>query len=125
MSEEAKKVLVVEDDKDFSFLLEQSFKNQGMEMSYAHDGEEGFQLAEKIKPDLMMIDILMPKMDGIELTRKLREKGIDCKIIFLTNFNDVDHVSQAIEVAGEADYIVKADMHLTDIVKRVKDKLGL
>ncbi|MBX4200686.1 response regulator [Candidatus Parcubacteria bacterium] len=120
-----KKVLIVEDDKDFSYLLEQSFNNQGMDMSYAHDGEEGLALAEKINPDLIMIDILMPKMDGIEMARQVRAKGISSKIIFLTNFKDLDHISQAIEVAGEADYIVKADMHLADIVKRAKDKLGV
>jgi DNA-binding response OmpR family regulator len=125
MTEELKKVLVVEDDKDYSWLLKEAFKDQGMNMLYAGDGEEGLALAEKEKPDLIMADILMPKMDGIEMARQIRAKGITSKMIFLTNFKDLDHISQAIEVAGESDYIIKADMHLVDVVKRVKDKLGV
>lgn len=121
--EQVKKVLVVEDDKDFLWLLREGFDNQGLLMMYAKDGESGFAMAEKEHPDLMVIDILLPKMDGIAMAKKLKEKGIRPQIIFLTNLKDPEHISQAIDVVVEADYIIKADVHMGDIVARVKNKL--
>ncbi len=120
-----KKILIVEDDKDFLWLLKQSFGNQGFSLASAFDGQEGLALAEKEKPDLIIIDILLPKMDGISMAKKIREKGIKSQMIFLTNLKDEEHISEAIDVAGAADYIIKADMHIADIVSRVKDKLGV
>ncbi len=125
MAKETKKVLIVEDDKDFLWILRQSFENQGLSLSYALDGEEGLAMAEKEKPDLMLIDIFMPKMDGITMAKQIKEKGINCQMIFLTNFKDAEHISQVMDITGGADYIVKADVHVDEIITRVKDKLGL
>src|SRR3989338_8424144 len=93
-----KKVLIVEDDKDFLWILRQSFENQGLSIIYAQDGEEGLSMAEKEKPDLMLIDILMPKMDGIAMAKKIKEKGIVCQMIFLTNLKDVEHISEVMDL---------------------------
>ncbi|MDO8486102.1 MAG: response regulator [Candidatus Staskawiczbacteria bacterium] len=125
MDEANKKILIIEDDKDFLWILRQGFENQGIKIVYAQDGEEGLTMAEKEKPDLMIIDIMLPKIDGITLAKKIKEKGIKSKMIFLTNLNDAEHMSQAIEVAGETDYILKSDLHIEQIVSRVKDKLGI
>ncbi len=125
MDETTKKVLIVEDDKDFLWLLRQNFNNQNMSIIYALDGEEGLAMAEKEKPDLMIVDILLPKMDGIAMAKKIIEKGIKPQIIFLTNIKDPDHISRAIETVAEADYIVKSDMHIDSVVDRVKSKLGV
>ena len=121
----SKKVLIVEDDKDFLWLLRLNFENQNLSVIYALDGEEGLAMAEKENPDLIMIDIILPKMDGITMAKKIKEKGIKSQMIFLTNMNDPKHIEEAIEISGQADYIVKADMHLDAIVKRVKNKLGV
>ena len=120
-----KKVLIVEDDKDFLWLLRQSFENQGLSVNYAVDGEEGLAMAEKEKPDLIMIDILLPKMDGITMAKKIKEKGVDSQMLFLTNLKDPQHISEVMNVAVGADYIVKSDMHIDAIVDRVKSKLGI
>ncbi len=125
MDGQSKKILIVEDDKDFLWILRQGFDNQGLSIIYAMDGEEGLAIAEKEKPDLIVIDILLPKMDGISMAKKIKEKGVKSQMIFLTNLNDPEHISEAINVAGEADYIVKSDMHIDAIVARVKDKLGV
>src|SRR3989344_7049216 len=115
-----KKVLIVEDDKDFLWILKQSFTNQGLSMFYALDGEEGLQVAEKEKPDLMIIDVLLPKMDGITMAKKIKEKGIPLQMIFLTNLKDPEHISKALEASGQIDYVVKADTRIDTIVSRVK-----
>lgn len=120
-----KKILIIEDNKDFLWILRQSFDNQNVAVVYAMDGEEGLAMAEKEKPDLIIMDILLPKMDGISVARKIKEKGINAKMIFLTGFKDSEHISNAIDAFSDADYIVKTDMRIDDIVARVKDKLGI
>lgn len=126
MEEKTKKVLIVEDDKDFLWLLRQGFENQGLVMLHAFNGEEGLAMAEKEKPDLIIADIKLPNMDGVAMVKKVREKNIPCQVIFLTNFNDPDYVGEAMNAAKEnADYFVKSDVKMEDIVGRVKNKLGL
>ncbi len=125
MADEKKKILIVEDDKGFLWSLRQIFDNQGLEVFYAEDGEQGLEKADKEKPDLILIDIQLPKMDGIEMAKKIKENGLSPKIIFLTNMKDPLHISQALEAVGESDYIVKVDVHIDAVVQRVKDKLGI
>jgi len=120
-----KKILIVEDDKNYLWLLRQSFEAEKLSVVFALDGEEGLKMAEEEKPDLIFMDILMPKMDGIEVAKKLKEKGIKAQIIFLTNLKDEEHISKAVEAMKETDYIVKSDVHLDQIVARVKEKLGM
>ncbi len=120
-----KKVLLVEDDKDYLWILRQSLAPEALDIVYAQDGEEGLAKAESENPDLILLDVQMPKMDGIAMAKKLREKGMTTKIIFLTNLSDAEHISEAFGTGEEADYIVKADMRVDDIIKRVKDKLQM
>jgi len=125
MSQPNKKILIAEDDKDFLWMLHQSFDGQPFAVSYAHDGQEALELAKKEQPDIMIVDIMMPKMDGIEMVKKAKEEGVTAQVIFLTNLHDPEHISKAIETVTGADYIVKADVKLNAIVDRVKNKLGL
>jgi len=118
------KILIVEDDKAFLWILSQSFTSTGFSVVSALDGEEGLKITEQEKPDLILLDIQMPKMDGIEMAKRLRAKGINSKIIFLTNYGDENHISQAMEVNKDTDYIIKSDMHVDQVVARVKEKLG-
>lgn len=120
-----KKVLIVEDDKDFLWLLRQSFSDKELSVFYATDGEEGLVAAQKEKPDLILVDILMPKMDGILMAQKIKETGQVPQMIFLTNLRDPQHISEVMSIAENADYIVKSDMHIDQIVERVRQKLGL
>jgi DNA-binding response OmpR family regulator len=120
-----KKILIVEDDKAFLWILKQNFCDEGFEVVYAENGQEGLEMALSEKPDLILSDILMPKMDGVEMVKKIKEGGLDTKIIFLTNFKDSEHISKVMEIMGETEYIVKSDLHGFQIVDRVKRKLGL
>lgn len=73
------------------------------------------------KPDLIPLDITMPKMGGITVSKKLKESGNKIPIIFLTNMSDLKHVSEAMETSTV--YIVKADTSVGDMVVKVKEKL--
>jgi len=120
-----KKILIVEDDKSFLWILNQSFVEEGFLVIFARDGEEGLKLVETEKPDLILLDILLPKMDGLTMAKKLKEKGLKPQIIFLTNLKDSDHISEAMEIFKEIDYIIKSDLGIDQIIKRVKERLGI
>jgi DNA-binding response OmpR family regulator len=127
MSNNTKKILIVEDEVAMRNALTEKFKHSGFEVFAAPDGEEGLSIANKEKPDLIMLDILMPKMDGISLTKNIREGsswGKDVPIIMLTNLTDPDSVS---EVAGYGvfDFLVKTDWRLDDVIDLVRKKLNM
>ena len=124
MTDTSKKVLIVEDDKDFLFILQTNFRDQGFSIITAHDGQEGLATAEKEKPDLIILDILMPNMNGLEMAKQMKEKGINIPIIFLTNVGDVESISKAEETVP-SDYIIKSDMSVDKIVAQVKKRLGI
>jgi len=119
-----KKVLIVEDDKDFLWIVEKSFVDEGFFVTAVQSGEEGLDAAKKEKPDLIILDIILPKMDGIDMAKKLREAGDNVRIIFLTNMEDTEHIKKAVEIK-DSDYIVKSDMRVDEIVARAKSRLGL
>ena len=121
-----KKVLVAEDDLDFLSLLCKIFSSSGFDVVYAKDGEEALSVIEKEKPDLIILDILMPKIGGIEVAKKLKESDDKTPLMFLTNLKDMTHIASAMESSRpNSDYIVKSEMRLEDIVTRAKNKLGI
>ena len=119
-----KKILIVEDDKDILFILETQFTNEGFSVVVAVDGEEGLRAAEKEKPDLIISDILIPKIDGIEMAKKIKESKNTAPIIFLTNLKSDDYADNVKEL-GEFEYLIKSDLKIEEIVDKVKAKLGL
>ena len=78
------KILIVEDKKDMVEGLVFNLQAQGHEMSAAYDGEEGLAAAVKQNPDLIILDIMLPKKDGFQVCRDLRDKGYDMPILMLT-----------------------------------------
>ena len=120
-----KKILIVEDDKNFMMMLKNSLANQPVSVFYAEDGEIGLEKAEKENPDLILIDIMMPKLNGIEMAKKIKEKGLNPKMIFLTNLNDEKNISEVLENFDQTDYILKSDVNIDAVIERVKNKLGI
>ncbi|MEK7080436.1 MAG: response regulator [Patescibacteria group bacterium] len=106
-------------------MLKQSFVSEGLSVITAEDGELGLSMAENEKPDLILLDILVPKMDGIEVAKELKKIGNKAQIVFLTNLKDAEHISEAMGTVEKTDYIVKSDSSIDSIVKTVKDKLGV
>ena len=119
-----KKILIVEDDKDFLSILQIKFTAEGFSVVTAQDGEEGIRVAEKEKPDLIFSDVLLPKMDGLEMVKKIKESNNNTSIIFLTNIKDSEHMENARKL-GDFDYLIKSDLRINDIVDKAKIKLGI
>ncbi len=123
---EKKKIVLVEDDADYRWILEQGITADGsFSALYAKDGEEGLAMVEKEKPDLVVLDLMLPKMDGMEVAKKIIEKGLNPKIIFLTNLKDLKHIMEAVATVKETDYILKAEMHVGQIIHRIKERLNI
>ena len=118
-----KKILIVEDDLNFQDILRTCL---GVDLAFstilAKDGEEGTDLVIKEKPDLILSDILMPKMDGVDMAKKIRESGVMTPIIFLTNVSDASGVDRAFSISNSR-YIVKSSIHIEEIIKIIKDTL--
>ncbi len=121
-----KKILIVEDEISLLKALEEKFVHEGFEVLKARNGEEGLQKALEAKPDIILLDIIMPKMDGITMIKELRKDawGRDAKIILLTNLSSPEAVTEAIQ-HNVYDYLVKTNWKLESIVMKVKTMLGL
>ncbi|MFZ2594082.1 MAG: response regulator [Minisyncoccia bacterium] len=120
-----KKILLVEDEPAISRAMQDKLINEGFDVTAARDGEEGYALAVQNHPDLILLDVVMPKMDGMSMLMKLRgdDWGKTAKVIFLTNLSEMEAVQKSTEL-GVFDYIVKSDWKLSDVVKKVREKLG-
>ena len=127
MSKINKTILVVEDEVAMLRALSAKLELEGFNVFKAEDGKKGLEIALKERPDLIMLDILMPKMNGIEVLKKIRDNqswGAKALIIMLSNLSDADSVSQVAEY-GVYDFLVKTDWRLEDVLKFVKNKLGI
>ena len=123
----SKKILIIDDDKIFSKILRDGLVAGGQgkyEVATAFDGEEGFLVAEREKPNLIMLDMMMPKVTGIEFLRKLRgeEWGKDTPVIVETQLSDLEKMSEGVEL-GVRGYIIKSDYSLDTILRQVEDIL--
>lgn len=101
-------ILIVDDEADILDLLEYNLEREGWEVSRAEDGEEAVEIARKIKPDLILMDIMMPKMDGVEACRRIRESpgGQGPFVVFLTARSEEYSEIAGFEAGGD-DYIFK------------------
>lgn len=120
----AKRILIVEDDDSLRHIMHDNLAQAGYEVLAAPDGEEGLKQALEGKPDAILLDIMMPKMDGITMLKHYREKVPDSQVpvIMLSNLGEVKQVSEALAL-GAKDYWVKSSFGIGEIVDRVKEKL--
>jgi DNA-binding response OmpR family regulator len=123
-----KTILIVEDDSSLRNVLHDKFILEGFNVLDAKDGEEGLASALSLHPDLILLDIVMPKMDGMTMMKKLRETdewGKNVPIILLTNLSaDDEKINQAIAVNEPAYYLVKSDYTISYLVEKIKERLA-
>lgn len=119
-----KRILIVEDDDSLRHIMHDNFIQAGYEVLVAPDGEEGLKQAMEGRPDIILLDIMMPKLDGIGMLKQYREKMPDSQVpvIMLSNLSEVKQVSEALAL-GAKDYWVKSSFGINEIVDRVKEKL--
>ena len=121
MAETKGKVLVVEDEEILLTALREELTTCGYDVEGAGDGVEGLEKAKSFKPALILLDLLMPKMDGMEMLQKLKADSLlrDIPVVILTNLSDYERISEALAL-GAMDYLVKANYKLEDLLDKVK-----
>jgi len=118
-------VLIVDDDADLRNVLKDKFDLSGFKTLTAVDGEDGLNKALASHPDMILLDIMMPKMNGWQALDKIRQDpwGKTAKVIMLTVLEDMDNVAQAVE-KNSVGYLIKTSQSLDGIVFRVKETLS-
>lgn len=120
----AKKLLIIEDETALAQVLEDRFAQEGFEVRTAGDGQIGLETAVAWRPNLILLDIVMPKMDGMTMLHKLRAtpEGKDVMVILLTNLSDTEDVYEAM-ANGVFDFLVKSHWNIDELVHEVQMKL--
>lgn len=120
------KVLLIEDDLILIEMYQKKFENEGFEVSTAYNGEEGLEKMKSLQPDLVFLDIMMPKLNGLQMLYivKADENLKKIPIVVLTNvFSDID--TQMFKEAGVAGYLVKSDVNPDQVVEKARQVLSL
>lgn len=122
-----KKILIVEDERDMRQALVDELSRNGFETLEAKNGREGLESVQKDHPDLILLDIVMPEMDGMTMMQKLREsvEGKKIPIILLTNLNATDKIIEGVVRDEPSYYLVKSDWNIEGVVAKVKEMLGV
>lgn len=131
MAESKKLILIIDDDPDFREIITTKLENSGFDVQQAGDGFIGIEKAKKIKPDLVLLDVRMPKMSGVQILAKFKIDPdlADLKVIFLTNLGEVEQEDAWVDDrfakdAGALGHIKKTD-DLDKIIGRIRQELSL
>jgi two-component system phosphate regulon response regulator PhoB len=121
----ATKVAIIEDEQAISQMYRIKFEAEGYEVETAENGELGLELVEKMKPDIILLDLMMPIMSGDEMLAKMRETpwGKNIKVIILTNRGEQE-VPPKVKELNVSALILKADMTPRQVAEVVKTKLA-
>ncbi len=121
----AKKILIVEDEEIIYSLLEKKLTGEGYEVSIAKDGVEGLEKMKEVKPDLILLDIIMPKKGGFEVMEEMqKEEGLkDIPVIVISNSGQPVELDKAKEL-GARDWIIKTEFDPQEIIEKVKKQIG-
>lgn len=120
-----KKILFIEDEATLQEALGNVLKQTGYKVISALDGEIGLRLAKSEKPNLILLDLIMPKLNGFEVLKRLADDGEtkDIPVIVLTNMEEMKDINKAIEL-GAKTYLVKTEYNLEEVISKVKKVLG-
>jgi len=118
-------ILIVEDEESTRRVLGEKLEHEGFKVVQAINGIEGLEKMRAQKPDLALVDIIMPKMDGMSFIKHAHEEEVlrQVPIILLTNLSDAEHVTQAMS-EGVFDYLIKTEWSLEDLIHLIHQKLG-
>ena len=119
-----KKILIIEDDKFLRELVSQKLIKEGYKIVEASDGEEGLKKIKEERPDLILLDLILPGIDGFEVLSRAKEDSFLAKIpvIILSNLGQVDDIERGLKL-GAVDYLIKAHFTPDEIIEKIKNVL--
>ncbi|MFA5360325.1 MAG: response regulator [Patescibacteria group bacterium] len=120
------KIFLIEDDSFLLSMYATKFEIENFKVIMAEDGDKGVRLAAKEMPDIILLDILLPKMDGFEVLGEIKANPKIAKIpvILLTNLSQKDEIDKGLKM-GAADYLIKAHFMPSEVVDKIKKLLNL
>lgn len=117
------KVLLVEDDQILARLYQTKFQKEGFDIQLSFDGQDGFDKMKSFSPDLVILDLIMPKVDGFTFLDKVRGDGELSKrgtpVLVLSNLGQESDIKKAMDM-GAKDFFIKADVSLSQMVEKVR-----
>lgn len=121
-----KKILLVEDDEVLASVYRARLEMEGFEVEEVHDGEKALSVAINFRPDLILLDVMMPKINGFDVLDILKNtpETMNMRIIMLTALSQEADRARA-EKLGVDDYLVKSQVVIADVIERVKHHLGM
>ncbi|MBI2610531.1 response regulator [Candidatus Kaiserbacteria bacterium] len=123
---DTKKIMLVEDDGFMLDILANKLTKSGFEVHVAQDGEACLNALDSFKPDLVLLDIIMPQIDGFEVLRRIKDSSVwrATPVIVLTNLGEQKEVQHAMDL-GAKGYIVKANVTTKEIVEKINNTFGI
>lgn len=120
----AKKILFIEDESALQNAISETLKGEGYELTSALDGETGLQMVIKNKPDLVLLDLILPKINGFDVLKKIREnpETAHIPVIILSNLEGSKDVERALAL-GATTYLVKTNYKLDEVVEKIRSVL--
>ena len=121
MADSPKKILIIEDEDIIIEVLEKKLKEAGYETDIARDGKEGIEKAKEIKPDLILLDIMMPVMDGFEVMENMNkdEELKDIPVLIVSNSGQPVELNRAREL-GADDWLIKTEFDPIEVLEKVR-----
>jgi len=125
MADKKNTILIVEDEMDLRELLKNKLESEGYNVLEADNGRVGTDMALSQHPDIILLDIIMPQMDGLSMLKELRqdEWGKNVPVIILSNLSEAEKISEGLE-KNVYDYLVKSDWEPDNVVALIRKKLG-
>ncbi len=120
------KIAIIEDDPTINQMYRMKFEAEGFDTEMADDGQRGVELVESFRPDIILLDLQMPQMNGVEALTEIRSHdwGKDIPVLILTNLG-AEEAPDELKKLDVTSYIVKADLTPKQVVARVKSTLGI
>ncbi len=122
MSKKNTKILIVEDEQQLADVLTTKLKNEGYDVKCEYDGEAGLKTIHSWSPDLILLDIMMPKVDGYGVLEDMKKKELEIPVIIISNSGQPVEIEKTKQL-GAVDHLIKTDFSPTDVITKVKNHL--
>lgn len=119
MAKVKKKILVVEDERALARAIQLKLQNEDFEVAMATDGEEAWRKIQDEKPHLILLDLILPRLDGFELLQKIKKENVKTPVFVISNLSQDQDIARAKKM-GAKEYFVKSDTPVAEIVEKIK-----
>lgn len=126
MENKKRQILIIEDDEFLRETLVRKFKKLGYRVSESITGEDGLEVLKTAAPDIIILDLILPGIDGFEVLKKIKEdeRVLRIPVFILSNFGSQEDIERGLNLGAE-DYVIKTNVSPSDVIKKVEDILKL